>query len=116
MTDTASPLRVTVWGENRHEQIEQHVRDRYPTGMHGAVAEGVQENLPDAHVEIATMDQPEHGLTEELLARTDVLTWWGHAPTPRWTTRSSRACTATCSTGWASSCCTPGTGRRSSRS
>ncbi len=79
MTDTASPLRVTVWGENRHEQIEQHVRDRYPTGMHGAVAEGVQENLPDAHVEIATMDQPEHGLTEELLARTDVLTWWGHA-------------------------------------
>jgi trehalose utilization protein len=79
MTDTTSPLRVTVWGENRHEQIEQHVKDRYPTGMHGAVAEGVQENLPDAHVEIATMDQPEHGLTEELLARTDVLTWWGHA-------------------------------------
>ncbi|MCH5376333.1 MAG: ThuA domain-containing protein, partial [Planctomycetes bacterium] len=24
-------------------------------------------------------DEPEHGLTEEVLAETDVLTWWGHA-------------------------------------
>ena len=27
----------------------------------------------------ATLDEPEHGLTEEVLAATDVLTWWGHA-------------------------------------
>jgi trehalose utilization protein len=25
------------------------------------------------------MSEPEHGLTDELLAQTDVLTWWGHA-------------------------------------
>ena len=27
----------------------------------------------------ATLDEPEHGLTEEVLADTDVLVWWGHA-------------------------------------
>ena len=30
-------------------------------------------------VKLATLDQPEHGLTEEIMAHTDVLTWWGHA-------------------------------------
>jgi trehalose utilization protein len=30
-------------------------------------------------VRTATLDEPEHGLTEEVLAGTDVLTWWGHA-------------------------------------
>jgi trehalose utilization protein len=29
-------------------------------------------------VRIATLDEPEHGLTEPVLAETDVLTWWGH--------------------------------------
>ena len=29
-------------------------------------------------VETATLDMPEHGLTEERLAKTDVLLWWGH--------------------------------------
>ena len=27
---------------------------------------------------MATLDQPDHGLTEEVLEKTDVLTWWGH--------------------------------------
>ena len=26
----------------------------------------------------ATLDEPDHGLTEAVLAETDVLTWWGH--------------------------------------
>ena len=77
---SSTPLRVTVWGENRHEKIEQHVADRYPFGMHGAIATGIKENLgDDAVVTIATMDQPQHGLSEEALTNTDVLTWWGHA-------------------------------------
>ena len=29
-------------------------------------------------VQTATLDEPEHGLTEEVLLNTDVLTWWGH--------------------------------------
>src|SRR5207248_1824074 len=30
-------------------------------------------------VRVATLEEPEHGLTEGALAETDVLTWWGHA-------------------------------------
>jgi trehalose utilization protein len=75
-----APIRVTVWGENRHEQIEEHVAKIYPQGMHTTIAEGIRENLRDGCVvRTATLDDPEHGLTEEVLAATDVLTWWGHA-------------------------------------
>ena len=73
------PIRVTVWGENRHEQREPAVAERYPDGMHGAVASAVRQHLGDGVVvRTATLDDPEHGLTEEVLAGTDVLTWWGH--------------------------------------
>ena len=41
---TTAPLRVTVWGENRHEQRDQRVRDLYPDGMHGAIRAGIEEN------------------------------------------------------------------------
>ncbi|GAB7191013.1 trehalose utilization protein ThuA [Kineococcus sp. NUM-3379] len=77
---TTTPIRVTVWGENRHEQREPEVAARYPRGMHGAVAEGIEENLgDDVIVSTSTLDEPEHGLSEEVLESTDVLTWWGHA-------------------------------------
>ncbi|MGW0229545.1 ThuA domain-containing protein [Actinopolymorpha singaporensis] len=80
MSDTARTIRVTVWNENVHEQREEAVRARYPEGIHGAVAAGIEENLKgQVEVRTATLEQPEHGLTEEVLADTDVLTWWGHA-------------------------------------
>jgi trehalose utilization protein len=54
--------------------------DRYPDGMHGAIAAGLTELLGgQVEVGTATLDQPEHGLTDEVLDQTDVLTWWGHA-------------------------------------
>jgi trehalose utilization protein len=75
-----TPVRVTVWGENRHEKVEEHVRKIYPDGMHETIADGVRENLGDgAVVRTVTLDDPEHGLTEEALQATDVLVWWGHA-------------------------------------
>ena len=40
-------VRVTVWGENVHEQREPEVRERYPEGMHGAIAAGLSELLGD---------------------------------------------------------------------
>jgi len=74
------PIRVTVWGENRHEKHDESVARIYPDGMHNTIAEGIRENLgTGAVVRTATLDDPEHGLTEEVLAETDVLTWWGHA-------------------------------------
>jgi trehalose utilization protein len=72
-------IRVTVWGENLHEQRDESVRKIYPQGMHNTIASGISENLGDAAtVRTATLDQPEHGLSDEVLAGTDVLTWWGH--------------------------------------
>lgn len=73
-----SSLRVVVWGENLHEHRNEKVRAVYPDGMHRAIAEGLAAHLPDADVITATLQEPEHGLTEARLARTDVLTWWGH--------------------------------------
>jgi trehalose utilization protein len=74
------PVRVVVWGENRHEQVEPHVAAIYPDGMHNTIRSGIEENLgARAEVATVTLDDPEHGLTEDLLARTDVLVWWGHA-------------------------------------
>ena len=79
-TKPAPTLRVLVWGENRHEQVEPHVAALYPDGMHATIAEGIRENLGDrASVSTTTLDEPEHGLTDEVLAATDVLVWWGHA-------------------------------------
>ena len=71
-------IRVTVWGENVHEKKHQAVADIYPKGMHETIAEALRESS-GLDVRTATLDQPEHGLTEEVLEKTDVLTWWGHA-------------------------------------
>lgn len=73
------PARITVWGENVHEQRNEAVRALYPDGMHEAIASGLRARLGDAVVvRTATLAQPEHGLSEATLATTDVLTWWGH--------------------------------------
>src|SRR5215212_8317972 len=54
--------------------------ERYPSGMHGTIASALSELLGDeVTVRTATQDQPENGLTDDVLNRTDVLTWWGHA-------------------------------------
>lgn len=72
-------MQVTVWGENLHEQKHEAVQRIYPEGMHTAIAAGLREVLGEgATVRTATLDQPEHGLTDDVLDQTDVLTWWGH--------------------------------------
>jgi trehalose utilization protein len=71
-------LRVTVWGENVHEQKDPIVRSIYPAGMHTTIAEAIGENRR-CDVRTATLQQPQHGLTKAVLEETDVLVWWGHA-------------------------------------
>jgi trehalose utilization protein len=71
-------IRVTVWGENVHEQKHEAVKKIYPEGMHNCIAKGLAED-PEIKARTATLQEPEHGLTEAVLAETDVLTWWGHA-------------------------------------
>ncbi|MBP1043143.1 ThuA domain-containing protein [Vagococcus sp. BWB3-3] len=68
-------INVTVWNEYRHELESEEVRAVYPEGIHGQLKAFLEE---DFTVQTATLDQPEHGLTEEVLGNTDVLVWWGH--------------------------------------
>lgn len=76
---TNAAIRVTVWGEYLHEQRNEEVRKVYPRGMHEAIADGLRAQLGEAvQVRTATLEQPEHGLSEQVLAETDVLMWWGH--------------------------------------
>jgi trehalose utilization protein len=73
------PLRITVWNEFRHERENATVGKIYPSGIHTVLAGGLREFLGDtADVRTATLDEPDHGLTDEILASTDVMTWWGH--------------------------------------
>ncbi|MCY9667067.1 ThuA domain-containing protein [Paenibacillus alginolyticus] len=68
-------LRVTVWNEFRHEKENEVVRAAYPDGIHTAIGEGLSGAVD---VTYATLDDAEHGLSEEVLNNTDVLIWWGH--------------------------------------
>ncbi len=69
-------MKVTVWNENQHEKKDPIVLEYYPGGLHGYIANFLK--CDDVEVRTATLDDPECGLTEEVLADTDVLVWWGH--------------------------------------
>jgi trehalose utilization protein len=68
--------RVTVWNEGRHEKKDPVIGKVYPVGMHSVIANALRQKGLD--VRTATLDEPEHGLTVDVLSQTDVLTWWGH--------------------------------------
>lgn len=68
-------IQVTVWNEFRHEKTNKTVQEVYPDGIHGQLAKFIGEEFT---VKTATLDEEEHGLTEEVLEETDVLIWWGH--------------------------------------
>lgn len=70
-------IHVTIWNEFLHERQDEAVRQIYPDGMHQVFARFLS-NHEDIEVQTATLDQPEHGLSEAILNRTDVLIWWGH--------------------------------------
>jgi len=72
------PINAVVWGENVHEQTSAVVRGIYPDGMHATIAAALNED-PGISATTAVLQDAEHGLTAERLARTDVLVWWGHA-------------------------------------
>ncbi|CAH0215050.1 hypothetical protein SRABI83_02239 [Arthrobacter sp. Bi83] len=77
MTDK---LNILVWNEGVHESRNQPetMAEMYPSGIHGAIADGLKGFYPDSGITTATLADPEHGLSEETLAATDVLLWWGH--------------------------------------
>ncbi|NBC95537.1 MAG: trehalose utilization protein ThuA, partial [Deinococcus-Thermus bacterium] len=70
-------VKVTIWNEFLHEVENDEVRALYPDGIHEELARAFRER-GDVEVRTATLRQPGHGLSAELLADTDVLLWWGH--------------------------------------
>lgn len=71
------PIRVTVWHEFRHEKKNPKVAAVYPNGIHEAIASHLRQST-DLQVRTATLDEPDHGLSDDVLNNTDVITWWGH--------------------------------------
>jgi len=65
-------LNVTVWDET------QGPLGPYPSGIYQAIADFLVESGQFGQVKTALQPQPQHGLTDEVLADTDVLLWWAH--------------------------------------
>jgi len=73
----AKSIRVTVWNESRHEKRNPKIARIYPKGMHEAIASYLNAQA-GIRARTATLDEPDHGLSDRVLAQTDVMTWWGH--------------------------------------
>lgn len=65
------PLRVLCWSELTEP------KSVYPKGIHGAVAEAISRR-PEIRATVASLEDPEQGLSDSVLAETDVITWFGH--------------------------------------
>ncbi|MBC8595485.1 ThuA domain-containing protein [Qingrenia yutianensis] len=70
-------INVTVWNEYKHERESELVAKIYPDGIHMAIKKMLGRN-EEFNIRTATLDMPEHGLTDDVLDTTDVLIWWGH--------------------------------------
>ncbi|MGI5958447.1 MAG: ThuA domain-containing protein [Massiliimalia sp.] len=72
-------MNVTVWNENIDEANgREEVLAVHPHGIHNTVKDIIEELGGDVHVRTATLQEPECGLTDEVLNHTDVLVWWSH--------------------------------------
>ncbi|KPV44930.1 ThuA domain-containing protein [Alicyclobacillus ferrooxydans] len=69
-------MKVTVWNEFIHEKESKAIASIYPNGMHAVIADALRSEGHD--VKTATLEEPSHGLTDDVLDTTDVLVWWGH--------------------------------------
>lgn len=70
-------IKVTIWNEFIHEKVDEKVRALYPDGIHQFIANFLSKD-PELAARTATLEQTEHGLSEDVLLDTDVLIWWGH--------------------------------------
>ena len=72
-------IKVVIWNEFRHERTKEKVKAIYPEGLHAAIKQYLDANNEDMDITLAALDDPEQGISDELLESTDVLIWWGHA-------------------------------------
>lgn len=82
-------IRVTVWNEYIHEREYPEIASVYPEGIHTAIQRFLEQEK-DITVRCATLDMQEQGVSEDVLAQTDVLIWWGHAAHERLTDENAQ--------------------------
>lgn len=73
-----SGLRVTVWNEGVHEKTHETVQKMYPQTMGRQIAQYLEKQPGIASVHVSQLEDPDQGLSEDILNQTDVMTWWGH--------------------------------------
>lgn len=70
-------INVVIWNEFRHEKKKEAVKALYPDGLHATLRSYLAEDA-ELDITLAALDDPDQGLPDELLEKTDVLVWWGH--------------------------------------
>ena len=70
-------MNITVWNEFKHEKEDENIAKVYPEGIHGQIKSFLNSEN-DMDITTATLEEPEHGLSDAVLENTDVLIWWGH--------------------------------------
>jgi len=68
-------INVTVWNEFHDDKRWKIITDLYPGGVHEYIGKILREQNPDFEVTASTLDDPNQGLSDELLDNTDVLIW-----------------------------------------
>jgi trehalose utilization protein len=63
---------VVVWSEGTAP------KNVYPNDINAAIAEGLKKSLTGWDVVVANLSDADQGLPDGLLAKCDVLIWWGH--------------------------------------
>lgn len=71
-------VRVTVWNEGAHERTNAAVRAAYPEGLGAPIVAYLTGKEGVESVRLCQLHDAEQGLSEDVLAATDVMTWWGH--------------------------------------
>lgn len=70
-------INVLIWNEFLHEKQQENVAEIYPRGIHACIGESLSR-AGDISVRLAVLEDEEQGLSQQALADTDVLIWWGH--------------------------------------
>jgi trehalose utilization protein len=69
--------KVVVWSEGT-ANVDPKSGKVYPNDINTAIAEGLMPLESGWQIVKASLNQPDQGISDDLLNSTDVLIWWGH--------------------------------------
>lgn len=74
----AGSRKVVVWSEGT-ANVDKGSKEVYPHDINTAIADGLKPlEAKGWKIVKASLNDPDQGISEELLQSTDVLIWWGH--------------------------------------